>query len=55
MTIEAPMCLAICMPRRPTPELAPWISTDSPFLRRPAPTSALCMVCTATGMQAACS
>ena len=55
MTIEAPMCLAICMPKRPTPELAPWISTDSPFLRRPAPTSALCMVCTATAMQAACS
>ena len=55
MTIEAPRCLAICMPNSPTPELAPWISTDSPFFSRPAPTSALCMVCTATAMQAACS
>ena len=35
MTIDAPMCLAICMPSRPTPELAPWISTDSPFFSRP--------------------
>src|SRR5882762_4813167 len=28
MTIEAPICLAICMPRRPTPELAPWTGAD---------------------------
>src|SRR5262249_8517302 len=55
MTTEAPICLAICMPKRPTPELAPWISTDSPFFSRPAPTTALCMVCSATAMQAACS
>src|SRR5262245_42114878 len=55
MTIEAPICLAICMPKSPTPELAPWISTDSPFFSRPAPTTALCMVCSATAMQAACS
>src|SRR5215468_714872 len=55
ITIEAPMCLAICMPKSPTPELAPWISTDSPFFSRPAPTRALCMVCSATAMQAACS
>ncbi len=32
MTIEAPMCLAICMPSSPIFEDAPWISTDWPFL-----------------------
>jgi len=40
---------------RPTPELAPWTRTDSPFFRRPLVTSASCMVCRATGSAAASS
>ena len=55
ITSRAPLSLAICSPIRPTPELAPWISTVSPAFRRPAVTSALCMVCRATGSVAACS
>ncbi len=48
------MNLAICIPMMPTPELAPWMSTLSPFLSRPAVTSALCIVCSAIGSVAAC-
>ena len=55
MTSDAPISLPICMPIRPTPELAPWISSVSPRLSRPAVTTALCMVCSATGKHAACS
>ena len=55
MTRRAPLSLAICSPIRPTPELAPWIITVSPAFRRPAVTSALCMVCSAIGSVAACS
>src|SRR5439155_18253413 len=51
----APFILAICRPISPTPELAPWISTLSPALRRPCVISALCSVCSATGSTAACS
>ena len=43
----APFILAICRPIRPTPELAPWISTLSPSFSRPCVTSALCSVCSA--------
>jgi len=35
ITRLAPMNLAICMPMMPTPELAPWISTDWPFRKAP--------------------
>jgi hypothetical protein len=55
ITSEAPISLAICMPISPTPALAPCISMVSPRFRRPAVTTALCMVCKATGKQAACS
>ena len=40
---------------RPTPELAPWMSTFSSFFRRPAVISALCIVCKATGRVVASS
>ena len=43
------------MPSMPTPVLAPWIITASPALKRPAVTSALCMVCSPTGSVAACA
>ena len=55
ITSDAPLSLPICMPISPTPELAPWISSVSPAFRRPAVTTALCMVCSATGKHAACS
>src|SRR3984893_11561482 len=55
ITGDAPISLAICIPIRPTPELAPWTSSVSPRLRRPAVTMALCMVASATGTQAGCS
>jgi len=54
-TSFAPIDLAICMPMRPTPEDAPWISTLSPATRRPFVTTASCMVCNAMGKVAACS
>ena len=37
----------------PTPELAPWISTDSPAASLPLVTSASCMVWSAMGSVAA--
>ena len=55
MTSAAPMTLAICIPIRPMPALAPCIRKASPRCKRPAVTTALCMVCSATGKHAACS
>ena len=56
ITIDAPISLPICKPIRPTPVLAPWISSVSPRLRRPAVTDPHCAWSAApTGKQAACA
>ena len=55
ITRPAPMNFAICSPIRPTPELAPWITTLWPFLSWPLVTTASCMVCRPTGSVAAVS
>jgi hypothetical protein len=52
-TSRAPIALAICMPIRPTPELAPWNSTASPTCIAPLVITASCIVCSATGKVAA--
>ena len=49
------MNFAICIAIRPTPELAPWISTVWPGCSAPLVTTALCMVASATGRVAASS
>ena len=54
-TTVAPMNFAICSPISPTPELAPWIMMALPGAHSPCVTTALCMVCKATGSVAATS
>src|SRR3954468_20284668 len=55
ITSLAPLSFAICIAIRPTPELAPWISTACPGCTPPMVTTALCMVASATGRGAASS